>query len=327
VHFTVCICTRNRGDSIDATLQSIREQYHSDFDVLVLDQSADDRTEKAAAPYVRQDSRFAYIRVRSVGRSAALNHGIARATGPILACTDDDCVADPSWLATFDRYFTAEQDVGLISAPVLAAPYDPADGFIPTAPILRNLRIDSPWVFFRDRGIGANQAYRLAALRRAGPFDSLLGAGSTFPSGEDTDMAYRFLALGVPILNIAEARVLHYGFRPQAQIEHHMQMVAYGLGAMYAKHLRAGDPAILVTFLNLYVRALVGAAAAAVVGRLPAPLRGRLAMSHPAAIREVRRRMATLPPAKFMTTGLVHSFRYAIDRRLRVYTMSLDNAK
>ena len=320
MHITVCICTRNRGARIDATLQSLLEQRYADFDVLVLDQSTDDATERATTPYTKSDARFSYVRLHTVGRNAALNHGVAHAAGPILVCTDDDCVVEPGWLATFARQFDANPDVGLISAPVLAAPHDPTAGMIPVAPITATLRIDSPWLFLRDHGIGANQAFRLDALHRVGPFDSQLGAGGPFASAEDIDMAYRLLRQRVPILNIAEGAVVHYGFRPNTEVKRHMEMVAYGLGAMYAKHLRSGDPAILPTFLNLYLRALVGASITSVVDRLPARLRRGLSTGRASWPRDLQRRLASLPPARYMTLGITHSFRYRVDRAQRLYT-------
>lgn len=39
---SVCLPTRNRGGTIAATLQSLRDLGHDSFEVLVVDQSSDD---------------------------------------------------------------------------------------------------------------------------------------------------------------------------------------------------------------------------------------------------------------------------------------------
>ena len=47
------------------------------------------------------------------GKSFALNTGIARARGRILAFTDDDAVVDVEWLSAIARAFAEHDCVGL----------------------------------------------------------------------------------------------------------------------------------------------------------------------------------------------------------------------
>jgi hypothetical protein len=75
----------------------------------------------------------------------------------------------------------------------------------------------------------------------------------------------------------------------------------------------------LPAILNLYLRALVGAVVLATIVRLPAGMRRFLTRQGSPGTRSLWNRLTTLPPARSMTLGLLHSFRYRVDRARRVY--------
>ncbi len=85
------------------------------------------------------------------------------------------------------------------------------------------------------------------AWERIGPFDELLGAGAPLKSSEDLDYVLRALHHRIGIYHSGRARVIHYGFRPQALVAGLIKGYALGCGAMYAKHVRSGD--LFVTVL------------------------------------------------------------------------------
>jgi GT2 family glycosyltransferase len=256
MHVTVCICTRNRGASIVATLRSVAALDYPDFDVVILDQSARDDTERAIRPTVAGDARFRYHRSRTRGLSTARNLLVAQARGPIVAFTDDDCVVAPGWLSHLVAAFRANPDVGEICGPVVAAPYDETAGFVPTSEITTVRRITTRWLAWRDCGIGANMAFRLNALRRVGPFDEVLSAGAPLYSGEDIDMTYRMLRAGFSVLDLPGLSVVHSGFRSWEVGTRHMREAGISVGACYLKHLRLGDLAVLPTLAHYMLRAV-----------------------------------------------------------------------
>ncbi len=248
--------TRNRGATIGPALESLRRQDHDSYEVVVVDQSTDDLTRLAFDATVGDDPRFALIPSTTVGKSAACNVGLAAVRGAIVAFTDDDCEAPPDWLSGIERGFASHSDVGMICGGVRAAPHDPAVGAIPTFVPHHTRLIHSPWLAFKALGIGANLAFRTAALRDAGAFDEVLGAGATLRSGEDGDIMYRFLRAGHGILELPEPAVLHFGLRTWGrELQELARDAAFSEGAIYMKHLRLGDPVVLPTFL---VRGLFG---------------------------------------------------------------------
>src|SRR5690349_3490688 len=114
MHVTVCICTRNRGASIVATLRSLDASSYTDFDVVIVDQSTGDETAQAIRAATDGDARFSYLRSTSVGLAAARNLALAQARGPIIAFTDDDCEVSPQWLAALVDIFQQNADVGAV---------------------------------------------------------------------------------------------------------------------------------------------------------------------------------------------------------------------
>lgn len=295
MHVSICISTRDRGTSIAGTLQSIQRSAYQDFDVVIVDQSADDATERAVRSAVGSDSRFTYIRSYSTGLSRARNVGVDHARGPIVAFTDDDCEVPPEWLGLLVESFRQHADVGQICGAVLPGPFDAARGFIPDYRVTCRRKVASPWQKWREGGIGANMALRLDVLRAVGRFDEVLGAGSDLATCEDGDMTYRVLKAGYGVLELPDAYVVHHGFRTWAQGRPMMRRVGVGVAAAYMKHLRLGDLAILPTLLVEWARCVSWK---------------RLLLL---------RRHSGLSRFLGYAQGMVASFRYGVDAQTRLY--------
>src|SRR4051812_31150414 len=86
----VIIPTRDRGDSVVRTIQSILNGDLLDIDLIVVDQSESDDTGFAVSEFL-SDKRFRYIRSKTRGVSIARNIGVGYTSAPIIANTDDDC--------------------------------------------------------------------------------------------------------------------------------------------------------------------------------------------------------------------------------------------
>jgi cellulose synthase/poly-beta-1,6-N-acetylglucosamine synthase-like glycosyltransferase len=294
-HVTVCICTRDRGPTIARTLRSIAGSGYDDYDVVVIDQSRSDDTEQAIAHIGEVRTRLTYARSQTVGSAVAHNLALERAHGPLVAFTDDDCEVSPDWLRLIVAHFHANPRVGEVCGAVIAGPHDPKQGFIPDSVIKRTAITSSPWLKWRERGIGANMAFRLDVLRAVGPFDPALGPGAPFRSCLDGDMTYRLLRAGYAVLDVPDAYVIHHGFRSWDEGTTLMRGVGLGMGAAYMKHLRLGDVAVIPTLAWEWVRFIS-------LGRLI-----------------TLRRRSGLARFAFYTRGVLSSFHYPIDRFRRIY--------
>jgi len=95
---SVVIPTRGRPDLIGRALRSVLANDHPDFDVFVIDQSDDDATGAVVRELALVDARVHYVHTTPPGLSRAYNLGARLAAAPILAFTDDDCVARTDWV-------------------------------------------------------------------------------------------------------------------------------------------------------------------------------------------------------------------------------------
>lgn len=232
------VCTRDRGDRIASTLETILAGDAANFEVVVVDQSDSDDTEAAVRRFA-DDPRLRYHRSDERGLGRARNTGLDLASGAIVAFTDDDVTVPADWLRTMHAVFDDHPQVGVAFCNVTAAPHDPDAGFVPTYERTGSVEITTVRGKCRARGIGAGLAVRAAALADIGGFDALLGAGGRFSSCEDGDVALRGLLAGWHVYETDQVTVVHDGFRTWAEGRELTRRDWYGIGAAYAKPIAA----------------------------------------------------------------------------------------
>jgi GT2 family glycosyltransferase len=245
----VIISTRGRGALIDVTVSSILASSLTDFALWIVDQSDDDATERAVAPYAQQDPRFHYFRSATRGLSAGRNEGVAAGSAPYLVFTDDDCRVDVHWLAqlvselqnegvsaVFGRVIPDEtfHDAPPAGRPVSAAiPMALKDA--PQRRIYHGNRFDLGF------GHGASMGVRRDCYEAIGGFDEMLGVGGPLRSWNDRDLGYRVLVRGDTILYTPAALVHHRHWRDWDAVRRTYRNYATGAGAAAGKYLRCGD--------------------------------------------------------------------------------------
>lgn len=247
------ISTRNRGPRIRGTIASILKNGDPSFEIYVVDQSNDDRTNQAVKSF-GFEPRICYIRSETTGLAAGHNLGINTARSHIIAITDDDCEASPNWIHEIREAFEHNPRIGLIFGNTLAAPHKTNEGFIPA--YVRK----SPYIArsiaekHRVEGIGACMAIRKPVWEALGGFDECLGPGALLKSGEELDFAIRALLAGFYVYETPTAVVTHYGFRTWDEAPALIHGYLFGIGAVVAKHLKCGNWGILQLLWHLILR-------------------------------------------------------------------------
>jgi glycosyltransferase involved in cell wall biosynthesis len=95
--FSIVIPCFNAAKTIVETLESIRAQSFTDWEVICVDDGSQDKTDEVVAVAARNDPRIKLVRNTRKGPSAARNLGaIQFATAPIIAF----CDADDTWSST-----------------------------------------------------------------------------------------------------------------------------------------------------------------------------------------------------------------------------------
>jgi glycosyltransferase involved in cell wall biosynthesis len=295
------ICTRNRPDLIGNAVSSVLANTYPDFDLLVVDQSTNDQTGQIVRDLIATDPRLRYFHTDKAGLSRAYNIGIRETVGDVLAFTDDDCVAPPGWIASIVDAFASEPAAEMLYGQVLlpSALADRADD-VPTLAIASPGRVnrDGPFAIY---GMGANFGARRSLFSRIGLFDEVLGGGGPLKSSQDFDLQYRAYVGGATIIYRPEVAIEHYGLRSPEQWPATDRAYGTGDGAFWLKHVRCGD---LFALRHLVSVLLVVSAREAL---------------HTLG---VRRRYSRARYLKGFLDGIVGSFRFAVDRRRRMYLQS-----
>ncbi len=248
VKVSVLICTRNRGDSVAATLESVLVNTYPDFEVLLVDQSTNQETEQAVERY-RGDPRLHYLRYATKGKGRALNFGLSHAQGQIVALTDDDCRVPANWIEVMSGVFAKHPRIAVAFCNVEPGPYDQSAGFIPIYVRQGNKLVRNMWDKCRARGIGAGQAVRRDAILAIGGFDDNVGPGALFPACVDGDITIRALLNKLWVYETSDVAVIHDGFRTWQQGRELTKRNWYAIGAVYAKPLKCGQWSILPVIL------------------------------------------------------------------------------
>jgi GT2 family glycosyltransferase len=189
----VVIPTRRRETRLAFALEALGAQSldRSQFEVLVVRDG--DAVEPFAQPPAGLTVRF-LERPGVAGPSAKRNVGWRATPAPLVAFTDDDCRAHPSWLESLlDAWDGGETFVQGRTDP------DPDERHLLHG-YARSQEIEGLSGWYET----CNMAYPRELLERLGGFDESLPFG-----GEDTDLAYRAIEAGASPAYVDDALVWH----------------------------------------------------------------------------------------------------------------------
>ncbi|MFF6875426.1 MULTISPECIES: glycosyltransferase [unclassified Streptomyces] len=270
---SVVVATRERAGQLARALDSLLAQDHPRFEIVVVDNApvTNETRELIERKYAE---RVRYVREPVPGLAGAHNAGLDAVHGEVVAFTDDDVVADPSWLTELSAPFAADAGLGCCTGLILPARLTTpaqvlleshggfAKGFTPRTYDPARPPGDEPlFPFTAGRfGSGANMAFRTAVLRSVGGFDPATGAGTAARGGDDLYGFVRVLAQGHRLRYTPYALVWHHHRETWRDLE----TQAYGYGAGLTAYLTAvlvNRPALLPAFLALLPRGLAHARA------------------------------------------------------------------
>ncbi|MGV7215577.1 glycosyltransferase family 2 protein [Bradyrhizobium sp. UFLA05-112] len=243
---SVVICTRDRPDELSRCLLSLPQQTHPPREIIVVDNaSRDQRTRDVALA-----AGVTYVREDRPGLDIARNAGALRATGDIVAYTDDDVLLHPGWLEQLTCAFDSPQ-IGAVTGLVLPAElateaqrhFETYWGFGKgyceqdyDGTVFRSHsdRVLPAW----DIGAGASMAFRRDVFQTVGLFDERLDVGQAGCSG-DSEYWYRLLAGGYTCRYTPASVAFHFHRRTMdglaSQIYHYMRGHAAALLVQYER--------------------------------------------------------------------------------------------
>lgn len=102
--FSVIIPTKNRASLLKEAIDSVLQQSHEDFELIVIDDHSHDKTKNVIDSF--NDKRIIYALNKSEERSAARNTGIDLANGEYICFLDDDDYYAENYLNDFYLYLS-----------------------------------------------------------------------------------------------------------------------------------------------------------------------------------------------------------------------------
>ncbi len=257
--FSLIIGTLNRSDCIKYCLESLKNQIYRDFEVIIVDQSKDDLTEKALEDF--RDLTIVYERVTFKGLSKARNEAIRHAKGDYLCLIDDDAYYCEDYLSNIEKHIKNNNKT-------IVTGY------------LWNTAMKSDFVSYKVLSDGKKLSHRQVIrycpspavsfpkeiISVSGYFDEEFGVGAKYGAGEETDFILRAMRYGYDIRYFSDVKAQHPHEKlakaaPAVGIEKKCSY-SFGFGAMYEKQFCLGNgikvfPAFIEKVFKLKIKCLL----------------------------------------------------------------------
>lgn len=244
MNLSVIVCTRNRAKPLAAMLEQFTAQNFSgdyDYELIVVDNCSDAEFGETIANFILRHpfiaNRVFVLREDQPGLSRARNRGLKKASGEIIAFTDDDVLVAENWLDEIHHEFS-NPNLFMLGGRVLLA----RDTLQDVAIYTPDQRLETSFPSGGSLGMGANMSFRREVFDRVGAFDARLGAGTFFAGGEDIELFYRALKAGYKFVYAPNVLVHHDHDRETPE---QACRLIYGYGkanaAYIVKHVLRGD--------------------------------------------------------------------------------------
>lgn len=236
--FSLLIGTLNRSDCIKYCLESLRNQTYKNFEIIIIDQSEDNLTEKALEEF--RDLTIIYKRVNFKGLSKARNEAMRFAKGDYFCLIDDDAYYSEDYLSNIEKHITQENKIIITG-------------------YLWNTITKSDFVNYKVLTDGEKLSYRQVIrycpspaisfpkeiVSKSGNFDEEFGVGAKYGAGEETDLIMRAMRQGYTVKYFSDIKAQHphkklANVTPVTDIKKKCSY-SYGFGAMYEKQFIIGN--------------------------------------------------------------------------------------
>lgn len=179
----------NAADYVEATIDSVRSQTFTDWEMIVIDDGSSDATPAIVARHAALDSRIRLARQANAGVAAARNHGMRLARGQYFVLLDSDDIWLPEFLAAQIEVFDRHPDTGLVTGngfyfggPFDGRPARPVTAGTPVVPLTE--------IVSNERAVFVMTTFRRSVADGIGGFDEALR------TNEDYDYWIRAVGAG-----------------------------------------------------------------------------------------------------------------------------------
>lgn len=228
---SLVMCSYQRERELEPLLDSLVAQHSRDFELLVVDQNADDRLLPLLEHARERGLRLRHLKQSQPNLSAARNLGLRHAAGRWIGFPDDDCWYEPDLIARLIEHVDASPECTVAVAHWAEFPQPAARPLQLSWSRSRRFRdrLATSFMLFFDRRV----------FDRLGGFDPRLGVGQWYGSAEETDLLLRALRAGEHA-EFCDAALVHHPLKPgavsTAAQRRALRERERGTGALYAIH-------------------------------------------------------------------------------------------
>lgn len=239
---SILLCTLNRPVLVKNCIESLLAQSYRDLEIIVVDQSKDDETEKSCRSF--PDERIKYHHVDFNGLSRARDYGLKYCKGGYVCLGDDDAEYDKDYLKTAADFLKSKQDPCILCGRIRCIDDRLKDAFAYNG-------------YRNGQRLNADDMLQIAPspalifpaqpLKEIKGFDMRFGVGAKYGSGEETDVVFRLFKKGIKAYFLDDMRVFH-GRSDEDPSQDLKKVYKYyaGLGALLKKHLWYGHNLALI---------------------------------------------------------------------------------
>jgi poly-beta-1,6-N-acetyl-D-glucosamine synthase len=172
---SVLVPAYNEEVVIERCLDSLAANQYRRKEVLVIDDGSRDRTAEVVQSWIKRhpDISVKLIRQANTGKAAAINHGLAQASGSLIMVLDADSVLSPNALSEVPHYFYNPQTV-LIAANVKIMADKKLFSLIQRYEYLISYRLKKALTHYNMEYIigGVGSTFRASLIKQIGGYDT-----------------------------------------------------------------------------------------------------------------------------------------------------------
>ncbi|MGZ5051700.1 MAG: glycosyltransferase family 2 protein [Methylobacter sp.] len=235
---SLVLATLGRDWELAVLLESLINQTHQDFELIIIDQNKDGKIDAIVEP-VSSCLYVKHVKVDFTGNARARDYGIGLARGRIVAFPDDDCAYENNVLEKVVAEFKQRPDMAIL----VAGSYDfSTSGF--------SVGVNSPNAGYFSRfnmmGVEFTQFFdRKRIDNKQFYFDHDFGIGSKYSGAEGFELLYRLLRAGGTAFYNPDIRIYHPDKDHYKLGTGRMLMYSTGIGAYIRKFANQLDVFIL----------------------------------------------------------------------------------
>ena len=197
---TVFICTYNRGNLINGTLEAlINNQTRNPNEIIVVNGGGENNCQEILEKWQNKFSQLKIIKTNNKNLATSRNVGLPHCSGDLILQTDDDARPFPNWIEEMVKAHKNNPGYGVIGGRVI----DANQGKF-LSKIADTATFPYHFSTCEVRSVpGVNSSYKKEVISLVGEYDE------TLFRGEDVDYNWRAIQLGWKVLYCPDVKVKH----------------------------------------------------------------------------------------------------------------------